>query len=165
MARSFVKGGALVFPPDRDNFIGFRPHYIFLYGTLMDPEQLQKVLRLKSRPTLQPASIVGWKIRLWGQYPALVNKPGNNIHGKAYNVEKVSHMECLKYYETDAYMIKECNIILDNGTEVPGETFIFNGDKSLLKDGSFDLKDWQIEQLEEKLRRDSLAQEQKYSKQ
>jgi gamma-glutamylcyclotransferase (GGCT)/AIG2-like uncharacterized protein YtfP len=148
--RKFLKGDAFVPPSDRDNFVGFRPHHIFLYGTLMDPVQLQKVLQLENRPTLQPASIVGWKLMLWGQYPALVFQPGNIIHGMAYEVQKESHMVYLKYYETKAYRVKGCNIKLGNGTEVLGETFIYNGDENLLKEGSFDLKDWQIEQLEKK---------------
>jgi gamma-glutamylcyclotransferase (GGCT)/AIG2-like uncharacterized protein YtfP len=148
--RKFLKGDAFVPPSDRDNFIGFRPHHIFLYGTLMDPVQLQKVLQLENRPTLQPASIVGWKLMLWGQYPALVFQPGNIIHGMAYEVQKESHMVYLKHYETEAYRVKGCNIKLGDGTEVLGETFIYNGDENLLKEGSFDLKDWQIEQLEKK---------------
>lgn len=133
--RKFLKGETFVPPSDRDNFFGFRPHHIFLYCTLMDPVQLQKVLQLENTPTLQPATIVGWKIMLWGQYPALVFKPGNVIHGMAYEVQKESHMKYLYYYETEAYKVKGCNIKLGNGTEVLGETFIYNGDKNLLKKG------------------------------
>ncbi|RDW59553.1 hypothetical protein BP6252_12640 [Coleophoma cylindrospora] len=148
--RKFLKGEAFVPPSDRDNFVGFRPHYIFLYGTLMDPMQLRKVLQLENTPTFQPATIVGWKIMLWGHYPALVFNPGNVIHGMAYEVQKELHIEYLKYYETEVYKIKGCTIKFNNGTEVPGKTFIYNGDKSLLKEGSFDLKDWQMKQLEKK---------------
>lgn len=141
---------ASVPPSDRDNFVGFRPHYVFFYGTLMDPLQLQKVLQLKNTPALQPATIVGWKIMLWGQYPALVFNSGNIVHGMAYKVQKELHMEYLKHYETDAYKVKGCNIKLDNGTEVLGQIFIFNEDENLLEMGSFDLKDWQMKQLEKK---------------
>jgi gamma-glutamylcyclotransferase (GGCT)/AIG2-like uncharacterized protein YtfP len=148
VARKFLKADAPVPPSDGDNSVGFRPHHIFLYGTLMDPVQLRKVLQLESTPTLQPATIVGWKIMLWGQYPALVFKPGNIIHGMAYEVQKESHVEYLKFYETEDYKVKGCSIKLANGMEVPGETFIYNGDKNLLKEGSFDFKDWQLEQLE-----------------
>lgn len=115
----------------------------------MDPTQLRKVLHLKHTPTLQPATIVGSKIMLWGQYPALVFNPGNIIHGMAYKVQKESHMDHLRYYETDAYDVKTCTVKLGNGAEVPGKTFIYNGDESLLKKGSFDLKDWQMRQVEE----------------
>lgn len=148
--RKFLKGRAFVPPSDRGNFVGFRPHHIFLYGTLMDPVQLRKALQLEDTPILQPATIVGWKIMLWGQYPALVFNPGNIVQGMAYEVQEQSHMENLKYYETEAYKVKGCNIKLGNGIEVPGETFIYNGDKNPLKQGSFDLKDWQMEQLEKK---------------
>lgn len=60
-------------------------------------------------------------------------------------------MEYLKYYETEAYKVKGCNAKLGNGKEVPGETFIYNRDRNLLKEGSFDLKDWQMKRLEEEL--------------
>lgn len=59
----------------------------------------------------------------------------------AYEVQKESDMEYLKYYETEAYKVKGWKIKLGKGTEVPGETFIYNKDKNLLKEGSFDLKD------------------------
>lgn len=151
MIRKFMKGGAFIPSPDRDNFIGFRPHYIFLYGTLMDPAQLQKVLRLETTPSLRPATITGWKMMLWGAYyPALVFKSGNLIHGMAYEVQKESHMEYLKHYETEAYTLHGCMINFpDDQTEIPGETFIYDGDRDLLREGGFDLKDWQMEKLEE----------------
>ena len=78
---------------------------------------------------------------VWGQYPSLVFNPGNIIHGLAYEVQKESHMEYPKYYETVAYKVKGCSIKLGNGTEGSGETFIYNEDKNLLKEGSFDLRD------------------------
>jgi gamma-glutamylcyclotransferase (GGCT)/AIG2-like uncharacterized protein YtfP len=110
IVRKFLRGGTFVPPSDRDDFVGFRRHHIFLYGTLMDPMQLRKVLQLEDTPTLQPATIVGWKIMLWGQYPALVFNPGNIIHGMTYEVQKESHMQYLQYYETEVYKIKGCNI-------------------------------------------------------
>lgn len=60
-------------------------------------------------------------------------------------------MEYLKNYETEAYKLKGCRIKLSDGRDVLGKTFIYNGDMDLLKEGSFDLKDWQMEQLEKKL--------------
>lgn len=36
-----------------------------------------------------------------------------------YEVQKVSHMEYLKYYETEVYKVKGCNIKLVNGKEGP----------------------------------------------
>ncbi len=48
---------------------------------------------------------------------------------------RLLHGRYLYYYETEAYKVKGCNIKLGNGTEVLGETFIYNGDKNLLKKG------------------------------
>jgi hypothetical protein len=33
--RKFLSGQAFEPPPDRDNFVGFRPQYFFFYGSLM----------------------------------------------------------------------------------------------------------------------------------
>jgi hypothetical protein len=56
--RKFLSGQYFEPPPERDNFIGFRSQYFFLYGSLMDPRQLRKVLRIPETPALQSASIV-----------------------------------------------------------------------------------------------------------
>jgi hypothetical protein len=117
----------------------------------MDPGQLCRVLRLNDLPTLQVTSIVGWKMMLWGEYPALIFKPGNVVYGMTCEIQKELHFELLKNYETEAYKIKGCRIKLADGMEVLGETFIYDGERDLLKEGSFDLKDWQMEQLEKKL--------------
>lgn len=148
MSRKFQSGRAFEPPPDRDNFIGFRPQYFFFYGSLMDAKQLRKVLQLDETPTLQPASIVGWDIMLWGQYPALVFKANTITHGMAYEVQKEEYVESLMRYETDAYRVKGCKIKLADGRELGGKTFIWNAGKESLKEGTFDLKDWQLEQLE-----------------
>jgi hypothetical protein len=84
-----------------------------------------------------------------GSYPALVFKVNNITQGVAYQVQTEEHVERLKYYETDSYRVKGCLIKLaDDGTEVPGKTFIWNAGKEELKEGKFSLKDWQMEQLE-----------------
>ncbi|KAF8846633.1 hypothetical protein BDZ45DRAFT_734121 [Acephala macrosclerotiorum] len=92
--RKFLSGRAFEPPPDRDNFLGFRPQYFFFYGSLMDARQLRKVLQLQETPVLQSASIVGWNIMLWGQYPALVFKANTITHGMAYEVQE-EHVEYL----------------------------------------------------------------------
>jgi gamma-glutamylcyclotransferase (GGCT)/AIG2-like uncharacterized protein YtfP len=146
--RKFLRGRTFEPPPDRDNFLGFRPQYFFFYGSLMDVGQLRKVLQLQETPVLQSASIVGWDIMLWGRYPALVFKANNITHGMAYEVQKKEHVEYLTHYETEAYRIKGCMIKLADGRELAGKTFIWNAEKEFLKEGKFSLKDWQMEQLE-----------------
>jgi hypothetical protein len=109
----------------------------------MDPQELRKVL--------QPASIVGYEVMLWGQYPALVFKADNITHGMAYEVQKEEHVEYLKRYETEVYRVRGSMIKLADGREVVGKTFVWNAEKELLKRGNFNLKDWHLEQLEKEL--------------
>ncbi|XMA17170.1 hypothetical protein WAI453_009961 [Rhynchosporium graminicola] len=148
MVRKFLKGGAFIPPPDRDNYTGFRPTYFFFYGSLMDNSQLRKILQLEDKPVLQPASIVGWETKLWGQYPALTFKANAIAHGMACEVQKEEQVEYLKSYETDVYKVKGCKIKFVDGRELYGKTFVWNAENKLLKEGKFDLKDWQLAQLE-----------------
>ena len=75
----------------------------FFYGTLMDPSLLAEILSLSDKPTLCPAKIIGYTLKLWGQYPALVNgAPGQVVEGMVYHVRKKGHPEKLAEYETKA---------------------------------------------------------------
>ncbi|KAG8165335.1 hypothetical protein KVR01_005610 [Diaporthe batatas] len=126
-----------------------RKELYFFYGSLMDPTQLQRVLGLKDRPrNLVPAEIVGYHIRMWGPYPALIDgPPGNVVKGMAYEVEGEKAKTKLADYETDNYREHTCTIRLEGGAQVSGTTFEWAGDVDDLKDGSFDLKDWQMTHL------------------
>jgi hypothetical protein len=104
ISRKFLSRRAFELSLDRGNFLGFQ--YFFFYGSLMDTGQLRKVLQLQETPVLQSASIVGWDIMLWGQYPALLFKVNNITHGMAYEVQKKEHVEYLTRYETEAYKVK-----------------------------------------------------------
>jgi gamma-glutamyl AIG2-like cyclotransferase len=114
----------------------------------MDLTQLRNVIYLEEAPILQPASIRGRKIMMWDQYPALVFKVNHNTYRMAYEVQKEEHVKYLTDYKTDVYKVKGYMITLADGRELPGKTFIWNAERELLKEGSFDLKDWQMEQLE-----------------
>jgi len=112
----------------------------------MDEQQLTDILRLKSPPVLQPASIVGYSIKMWGPFPTLVDgPPGNVINGMVYEVQKKGHEGVLAYYETDAYRCASCSIKPEaGGEEIVGKTFVWAGarDDSDLSEGSFDLQAW-----------------------
>lgn len=51
----------------------FQEKLYFLYGTLMDPSTLASVLKQPGRLELYPAYITGYPIKLWGEYPAIVD--------------------------------------------------------------------------------------------
>ncbi|KAI3394425.1 hypothetical protein diail_2675 [Diaporthe ilicicola] len=121
----------------------------FFYGSLMDPTHLQRVLGLKYRPrNLEPAEVIGYHIRMWGPYPALLDgPPGSVVKGRAYEVEAGDDQDKLAHYETDNYKEHKCIIRLEGGGRIFGTTFQWAGDVDELKDGSFDLKDWQMSHL------------------
>ena len=123
-----------------------KPVYYFFYGSLMDERKLTQVLRLGSPPVLRPASIVGYSIKMWGPYPALIDgPPGNVVNGMAYEVQNEDHEKRLACYETDAYRCAPCFIKPGAGGEgVFGKTFVWADDANDkdLSPGSFDLEAW-----------------------
>lgn len=149
--RKFLSSGGKVWEQDPNyDYNAFRKEFYFFYGSLMDLSTLAKVLQLLFRPNLYPSQIVGYSCKLWGPYPALVDgPPGAIVYGMAYEVQSSEEADRLQAYETDHYIPRACTIKLQNGMKVGGKVFMWNVDKSLLKEGVFDLKDWQMKNLEE----------------
>lgn len=128
------------------NYPSFRKEYYFFYGTLMDPATLMKVLDFSEEPTLLPAKVIGYYIKLWGKYPALLDgKPGNWVYGMAYEVQSQEHLDRLIAYETEKYEIESCGIYPidydDNVRDVlTGQTFLWNGKPEELSEEEFSLE-------------------------
>ena len=126
--------------------IPWKPTMFFFYGTLMDPEILQSVLGLSELPKLQRGTILNFKIKIWGIYPALVRAEGEGVAGMAWEVQTEEQFRRLRRYETSAYTWCYCNIDLADGGRVDyARTFRWDGDSESreLKDGAFDLVRWQ----------------------
>jgi gamma-glutamylcyclotransferase (GGCT)/AIG2-like uncharacterized protein YtfP len=118
----------------------------FFYGTLSDPAFLSEVLNLSEKPTLRPAMLMGYTVKLWGPYPALVDGPtGATVEGMVYEVGSEKHGERLAEYETSAYTTAPCRIRFTDGEkpeEVSGTTFKYAGNPLDIDEGQFDLKLW-----------------------
>ena len=135
----------------------------------MDPSFLAEVLALPShrRPKMRPAKMVGYAVKLWGQYPALLDgEAGQEVYGMAWRVREKKDAVRLAEYETRAYRPAPCLIELTTdeggddddddynnsgksgfvggkGTVLQGHAFKFrDGNESELREGSFDLKNW-----------------------
>lgn len=135
--------------PDHD-YDAFRKEYYFFYGTLMDSSTLARVLQLPSRPMLYPAKIVGYSCKLWGPYPALEDGPtGAIVDCMAYEVQSSKEADRLQMYESDNYEPRGCMIKIQDARKVGGKVFKWSENKALLKEGKFDLKDWQMKNFEE----------------
>ncbi|PGH29383.1 hypothetical protein GX50_07863 [[Emmonsia] crescens] len=106
----------------------WKPTYLFVYGSLMDPDVLQHVLALPNSPLpLRPAKLKNYKMKMWGIYPTLVPNPSNSnsnnssgnendknervddaIPGALYLVEHPAQFTLLEMYETRAYSWRRC---------------------------------------------------------
>ena len=113
----------------------------------MDPETLSQVLGTPhSLPTLTPARVLGWAIKLWGPYPALVDgEPLQPVDGMAFEILSKTQLDRLISYETDQYQLQPCYIDIRNHDDsvrgtVDGVTFIWNGELDELQEGKFELK-------------------------
>lgn len=113
------------------------PVWYFFYGTLMDPQTLQKCICLPHPPILTRASITGGVLRTWSRkYKALVDGPATaQVDGYAYRVLSLENEECLRFRETEAYEVVRCRIALDSGEgareDVQGLTFRFRRHEEL----------------------------------
>lgn len=118
----------------------------FVYGTLMDLSMLGDVLGLEKEPKLRPAKIKGYSRKLWGQYPAMQEVPGDaEVSGSVYQVQSVAHAKRLAEYETNSYRAMPCHIHYIDGkepTEEFGYVFMYVGNPRDLRDGEFDLTQW-----------------------
>jgi gamma-glutamylcyclotransferase (GGCT)/AIG2-like uncharacterized protein YtfP len=114
----------------------------FFYGTLQDPELLQDILSLPDRPSLHPAYIAGYELKLWGPYPALVGPGDGRVEGAAFQVTTQEIAKRLQQYETSAYCPGSCVIYTRDGENQSGEEgFVFQycGNPRDLSEGVFDL--------------------------
>ncbi|KAA8652760.1 hypothetical protein EYZ11_013372 [Aspergillus tanneri] len=117
----------------------------FFYGTLTDPSMIAEILNLEKEPELRPAFILGYKCRMWGQYPALVDAPGSIVEGAVYLVRTAEDGEKLAAYETRNYCTESCLIRYSDNkgpSQDLGYTFKFAGNPNDLSEGTFDLRTW-----------------------
>ena len=128
----------------------------------MDPLRLSKVLSLQNTPKFRAATLRGYRLMLWGPYPALVDGAQEVVSGFVYDVQNAEAADRLQRYETMNYRTKSCEITFEDETWVIGKTFIWAGDTSMylpcnlifslllhadqqvdhLKEGTFDLQAW-----------------------
>lgn len=118
----------------------------FFYGGLMDPSTLAKVLQVAEAPWLRPAHMMGYEMRLWEPYPALIDGPtGHAVEGVACEILTQTHVDRLIAYETEKYFIYLCVIaLLDVGVGrkeiVDGNVFKWEEKLEELQEGEFSLK-------------------------
>lgn len=93
----------------------------FFYGTLSDPSLLAEILNLDHEPKLCPAHIMGYKTKLWAQYPALIDARGEVVEDVVHHVRIVGDAERLAGYETGRYRAKAC--LVRYGWSEAGEGF------------------------------------------
>ncbi|THY77428.1 hypothetical protein D6C86_01079 [Aureobasidium pullulans] len=102
------------------------PVYYFFYGTLAEPEILQRVLELGEQvPVLQKAYVKGAEVKMMGRYKALVDSEVEaRVDGWAFLVEDEGQELKLRVYETRMYEVVRCDVwLVGEGGVVKGLTF------------------------------------------
>ncbi|KAJ5178916.1 hypothetical protein N7492_002126 [Penicillium capsulatum] len=129
-----------------------RDEQCFFYGSLMDPQTLSQVLKSsKPPPVLHRAILTGYRIKLWGPYPALVEGQASDfVDGMVCEFLSPTELDRLASYETDKYRRLSClvEVLNDDGSvkeTVEAITFAWNGGQDELREGTFDLKQWKKE--------------------
>jgi len=127
---------------------GVAPVYFFFYGSLMDSEVLGHILNLPEEPKVEPATINGFRIKMWGIYPSLIpdsEHTGGLVSGTTWKVETAEQLRNLSKYETSVYRHYPVKIHRKDGSILDGRVFCWAGDpdNSELEEGSFDLVHYQ----------------------
>lgn len=112
----------------------------------MDHEVLQAILGLPEPPITRPATIAGFRVKMWGIYPTLIPYHSGSVTGTVWEIISEAHFDRLAAYETAAYRWDKCDAVLEDG-EVLGScrTFCWAGepDSKELEDGDFDFERYQ----------------------
>lgn len=90
----------------------------------MDPRQLQRVLHLGEAPRgdMRPATLEGYRIRMWGPYPVLLEALHGEVRGLAYEVAGGAEAkDWLAAYGTGNYRERRCMIRFGGGGEGGGD--------------------------------------------
>lgn len=99
-------------------------------------------------PVLKPAWIRDYGMRLWGQYPAVVDEPGGVVKGMAFEVLDEGAAARLAAYETRNYWPVACSVNsgeaegADGGSVEEGYVFKYCGNLDDLKVGRFESERW-----------------------
>lgn len=111
---------------------------LFFYGSLMDTDLLVKLLELHHPPDLRPAELKGWRIKMWGPYPALIPAPGwtEPVLGCVYECQG-KHLPALERYEGETYRPQEVTVTLPSGETVTAWCFVWDDDLDELEEGSY----------------------------
>lgn len=122
---------------------------MFFYGSLMDPDVLRFIAQTPAAPELHKASIRGFKLKMWGPYPALIpGEPKDAVQGVYWRSEDDGQLDLLQQYETDVYRPAACAIRAgeDGSTIRDGLAFVWAGDPASdeLHDGEFSLEMYQL---------------------
>jgi len=126
--------------------VPFTPCYMFFYGSLMDIDILQLIAGLKSSPTMAPATITGFRMRMWGPFPTIIKAETGKVTGTYWKCDQEDHFQRLKAYETNAYSWCFCDAETEDGKVLKGcRTFCWRGnpESDELEDGKFDLAHYQ----------------------
>ena len=83
-----------------------------VYGSLMDPSTLQSALQTIFPPTLHPATLTGYHIKMWGSYPALLpSSPSSSVNGMGFEINAFEHakqiQQRLEEYEGPNYKLRD----------------------------------------------------------
>ncbi len=101
-------------------------HYIFVYGTLLFPEIVQRLTGKLFKNS--PAVLSGFK-RFQvkdSEYPAIIEFSGSKVDGIVLeNVDEKS-FQVLTFYEGDEYVCMEKSVLLGEN-EIVVKVFIWNG--------------------------------------
>ncbi|KAI2637485.1 hypothetical protein GGS21DRAFT_481591 [Xylaria nigripes] len=136
--------------------VTFEPFYFFFYGTLRIPRVLRSTCKIPGADRgvaamRRDASLRGWKIMMWGPYPALLPADDEEepVPGSLWWCDRPEYVARLCRYETAAYRLAYCDVSLPTadgcGVDILENvrTFVSTLEEDQLGKGEFDLDDYE----------------------
>jgi hypothetical protein len=128
--------------PEIEN-VTWAPFHFLFYGTLQNPRVIHAVVGLAGPQDLRKARIEGFRSKMWTDtIPMAVPCEGAVLRGHVWRVPSAEAVFRLVYYESEAYKMAKCRILLDDGEVIEeGRVFVSAGcDDDELEEGEFDLE-------------------------
>ncbi|KAF2841596.1 hypothetical protein M501DRAFT_929521 [Patellaria atrata CBS 101060] len=98
----------------------FEPCHMFFYGSPMDTEVLQAILKLSKTPIAQRGMLEGFSMKMWSIYHALIKDVAGKVEGTVWYYSSEAHFRRLAQYETSVYTWCECEAELKDVTTLSG---------------------------------------------
>jgi len=134
-----------------------KPRPLFIYGTLRARPLLAWALTGDAANT-EPISALARPAKVQGyvrytvrsrDYPAVIKKDGHEVEGDLLTLETKSMRKKLDDFEGEIYTATSVDVVLEDGSVVEADMYVWAGDQDALSDEPWELDSFVKERLQD----------------